>query len=179
MGLLPAARSHCHSSLCIWGFNSLQSPFPHTTPPPQSRMRGQELLKQCFPVVAMEQAGDLYQIERAWGQASRGWWGPGPLLPAGPGSWLCAWGAWESREPWSHAAPLHRAGGVPAEEAPSLLHRLCKQEIHKWLQSPFRERSCTGHSSPFTHCSTNPKYHPHDGAAIPATLSWQTCLIPL
>lgn len=60
--------------------------------------------------------------------------------------------------------------GAPAGEAPSPLHRLCKQEIHKQLRSPFRERSRTGHSSPFTHCSANPKYHPHDGTAAMATL---------
>lgn len=38
------------------------------------------------------------------------------------------------------AAPLRRAGGgVPAGEAPGSLRRLRKQEIHKWLLSPFRE----------------------------------------
>lgn len=37
------------------------------------------------------------------------------------------------------AAPLRRAGGVPGGEAPGSLCRLRKQEIHKWLRSPFRE----------------------------------------
>lgn len=37
------------------------------------------------------------------------------------------------------AAPLRSAGGVPAGEAPGSLCRLRKQEIHKWLLSPFRE----------------------------------------
>lgn len=44
--------------------------------------------------------------------------------------------------------------GVPAAW---LRRRLRKQEIHKWLPSPFRERICTGHSSSFTHGSANPK----------------------
>lgn len=44
--------------------------------------------------------------------------------------------------------------GVPATW---LRRRLRKQEIHKWLPSPFRERICTGHSSSFTHGPANPK----------------------
>lgn len=181
------------------------------------------LLRQRFPVVAMEQeAFTKWKEHEARHRGAGG--GPGPLLPASPSSQPCAWGAWESGGPRSagpqqpqlgrvparrgRLAPLPLAlccshqlgagrggggelclasgcpvaqarGGVPAGEAPGSLHRLRKQEIHKRLRSPFWEQSRTGHSSPFTHCSANPKYHPHDGTAAMATLPWGTHLVPL
>lgn len=124
----------------------------------------------------------------AWGAWEREGSGPASLILAGrqpaEGDSLhcprhCAVHQLGGLRAWLQAALLHRALGVPAGEAPGSLRRLCKQEIHKQLRSPFRERSRTGHSSPFTHCSANPKYHPRDGMAATATLPQRTCPVPL
>ena len=206
MGLLPVARSHCCSSLCIWGFNSPQPPqrgagpgaaeaaFPGSSdgagrrPLPNGKsmgpgikgLAGARATVPGRPWLLAPRAGSLGKqgapVLRA--PAATAWPGssllratrfiaPSATLYISRGEEL---GEWVGGRAQLRAASLHRARGVPAEEAPGSLHCLCKQEIHKRLQSPFWEQSCTGHSSPFTHCSANPKYHPCDGVAAPAIL---------
>lgn len=133
-------------SLCTRGFV-----FP-AAPPPR-RERGRVLLRQRFPVVAMEQEAFTKWKEheaRHRGAGGR----PGPLLPASPSSQPCAWGTWESGGPRSAGPQQPQLGRVPARRGRLAPLPLALCYVHQlgaggggscaWLQAALLHRPVGG-----------------------------------